>query len=384
MTRNRRFALPSLLLLLVSPPAAAQALTSLGLESPAAYGGDSVAGVVGILRVTAQGEMSVTLESSHPGVATVPAGVAVSRGGLGVFQVATRTVTEPTLVTISASRGGFTLRTTLRVLPTERLTFEDLPAETVVTDQYAHRGVSFAANAEPPSIVETDEAAERSVGGELKPQRTPRALFCGGAPLLADFLEPVSWVRLQVRITGRVWGSDFWAWLRIYDDDGRLLAIRGQAFIGSSNGPLVPVEIDAGAPVIRRLELRIISKRMLTTENEVSEENAFVVKVVDNLQFSPHSRGDRRFLRGDANDDAAADLSDAVFILGFLFAGGEEPACLKSADVDDSGALDISDAIGLLGYRFQSGPLPAAPFPACGSDRTLDELSCAGPTACRS
>ena len=47
-------------------------------------------------------------------------------------------------------------------------------------------------------------------------------------------------------------------------------------------------------------------------------------------------------------------------------------------DTDDSGLLDITDAIYLLGFLFQGGPAPPAPYPAPGKDATQDVLDCLG------
>ena len=88
------------------------------------------------------------------------------------------------------------------------------------------------------------------------------------------------------------------------------------------------------------------------------------------------------FVRGDANADREVDISDVIFILLRLFAGGSEPACGKSADANDNGVTDIADAIGLLTYLFLEGQPPAAPFPACGGDRTLDDVTCAAHAPC--
>jgi hypothetical protein len=88
------------------------------------------------------------------------------------------------------------------------------------------------------------------------------------------------------------------------------------------------------------------------------------------------------FIRGDANADGAADVSDAVRTLVYLFLGGVEPACPKSLDADDSGTLDVTDAVFELEYLFLGGPAPASPFPDCGPDPTGDELSCLSHAAC--
>jgi len=75
------------------------------------------------------------------------------------------------------------------------------------------------------------------------------------------------------------------------------------------------------------------------------------------------------FRRGDTNDDLSVDISDAVSILAYLFAGGPAPLCLATADVDASAVLDISDAVSLLGHLFAGGTAPVAPFPNFGDDQ---------------
>jgi len=87
-----------------------------------------------------------------------------------------------------------------------------------------------------------------------------------------------------------------------------------------------------------------------------------------------------RFRRSDANGDGDINLTDAVFLLGYLFLGSTPPPCLDAADTDDSGNLGITDAIGSLNYLFLGSAAPPAPFPDCGPDPTSDELSdCAYP-----
>ena len=89
-----------------------------------------------------------------------------------------------------------------------------------------------------------------------------------------------------------------------------------------------------------------------------------------------------RFRRGDANADGAHDVSDPIFILLFLFAGGLEPPCKKSADTDDSARLDATDPIYVLYHLFLSGPPPGSPFPACGRDPSPDKLGCEAYAPC--
>ncbi|HVR74999.1 MAG TPA: hypothetical protein VMT52_11730 [Planctomycetota bacterium] len=93
-----------------------------------------------------------------------------------------------------------------------------------------------------------------------------------------------------------------------------------------------------------------------------------------------------RFHRGDADDNGALQLTDALRVLGFLFLGLPAPTCLDSGDADDNGALQLTDALQILGFLFLGGPPPAPPGPpgdACGIDPTMeDELDCVSYTSC--
>jgi hypothetical protein len=80
------------------------------------------------------------------------------------------------------------------------------------------------------------------------------------------------------------------------------------------------------------------------------------------------------FRRGDANDSSLSDISDALFILEFMFIGGKSPGCLDGLDVDDNGAIDINDPLRLLGHLFLGDPVPAPGAQTCGPDPTDDAL----------
>jgi hypothetical protein len=72
------------------------------------------------------------------------------------------------------------------------------------------------------------------------------------------------------------------------------------------------------------------------------------------------------FVRGDANGDAEVDLSDAIFVLDWLFNGAREPSCREAVDIDSSEFHDVSDVISILGWLFLGGTPPTPPFPHCG------------------
>ncbi len=81
------------------------------------------------------------------------------------------------------------------------------------------------------------------------------------------------------------------------------------------------------------------------------------------------------FVRGDANNDGAVDISDAVAVVGHLFLG-MDLGCQDAADADDDEQLVITDAVYLLDFLFRSGAPPAPPYPASGTDPDGDILGC--------
>ena len=86
------------------------------------------------------------------------------------------------------------------------------------------------------------------------------------------------------------------------------------------------------------------------------------------------------FRRGDADQNGAIELTDAVNIVWALFLSTDPPydavfRCLDSADTDDSGEVDINDPVFLVNWLFLAGseiPLPGTLI--CGPDQTVDAL----------
>jgi hypothetical protein len=66
---------------------------------------------------------------------------------------------------------------------------------------------------------------------------------------------------------------------------------------------------------------------------------------------------------GDANGDGAIDISDAVYLISFIFSGGGAPGTCGGTnhglgDANGDGAVDISDAVYLISRIFSGGPAP--------------------------
>ncbi len=69
-------------------------------------------------------------------------------------------------------------------------------------------------------------------------------------------------------------------------------------------------------------------------------------------------------------------------MLSHLFGGGPQPPCLQAADTNDDGSVNLTDAIYLLNFLFTNGPAPATPVAACGPDDTADDLGCEKSAGC--
>jgi len=65
------------------------------------------------------------------------------------------------------------------------------------------------------------------------------------------------------------------------------------------------------------------------------------------------------FLRGDANGDGVITITDAIYLLNYLFRDGPAPDPMAAGDTNCDDSIIIGDAIYLLNYLFRSGPAPS-------------------------
>lgn len=68
-------------------------------------------------------------------------------------------------------------------------------------------------------------------------------------------------------------------------------------------------------------------------------------------------------LRGDVNADGHNDVSDVIYLISYLFKGGNPPECpspyLFCSDVNCDGKVTVADVVYLINYLFKGGPPPA-------------------------
>ena len=67
---------------------------------------------------------------------------------------------------------------------------------------------------------------------------------------------------------------------------------------------------------------------------------------------------DEKIHYGDCNCDGKVNLSDAVFLISYIFSGGPSPNPVVLGDANCSGTVNISDAVYIIQFLFSGGPAP--------------------------
>jgi Dockerin type I domain len=64
------------------------------------------------------------------------------------------------------------------------------------------------------------------------------------------------------------------------------------------------------------------------------------------------------YVCGDTNADGTVNVSDAVWIINYVFVGGDPPYILEIGDVNCDAAVNVSDAVWIINYVFMNGNDP--------------------------
>ncbi len=65
-----------------------------------------------------------------------------------------------------------------------------------------------------------------------------------------------------------------------------------------------------------------------------------------------------QYICGDAQGDESINVSDAVYIINYVFVGGAAPDPLEAADANCDSSINVSDAVWIINYVFVGGNLP--------------------------
>jgi hypothetical protein len=77
---------------------------------------------------------------------------------------------------------------------------------------------------------------------------------------------------------------------------------------------------------------------------------------------------------GDANGDETVNVSDAVYIINYVFVSGPLPVPLACGDANSDGTVNVSDAVYIINYVFVGGGAPEDCSP--GSENWIDGDCC--------
>jgi len=86
------------------------------------------------------------------------------------------------------------------------------------------------------------------------------------------------------------------------------------------------------------------------------------------------------FICADANSDGLVNVSDAVYIVNFVFVGGPAPVPLEAGDANLDGSVNVSDAVTIVNYIFQGSPICVSEdftityFDGCKTQGKVDTL----------
>lgn len=66
------------------------------------------------------------------------------------------------------------------------------------------------------------------------------------------------------------------------------------------------------------------------------------------------------YICGDADGDRTISVTDAVFLIQYIFADGPGPSPVLAGDADCNGSVEVTDVVYLIQYIFADGPAPCA------------------------
>jgi hypothetical protein len=65
-----------------------------------------------------------------------------------------------------------------------------------------------------------------------------------------------------------------------------------------------------------------------------------------------------QYMHGDANGDEVVDASDVVYLINYLYQGGDPPAPVEAGDANCDGEVGSSDVVYIINYLFKNGDPP--------------------------
>ena len=64
---------------------------------------------------------------------------------------------------------------------------------------------------------------------------------------------------------------------------------------------------------------------------------------------------------GDVTGEGVVDLADIVFLINYLYQGGEPPNPMEVGDLNCDGVVNVGDIVYLINFLYKAGPVPCSP-----------------------
>ena len=160
--------------------------------------------------------------------------------------------------------------------------------------------------------------------------------FCDGLLHIQSYAPPPAYI--DVPYSYQFWavgGAEPYIWKKISGD-----IPAGLHFTGSIIGTL------SGTPTT--MAEYTFSIELSDSDSPINKDT---IEITMNIIEPP-------YICGDANRSLSVNVSDAVWIINYVFSGGNPPLPLEAGDVDCSGSVNVSDAVRIINYVFSGGNAP--------------------------
>ncbi len=172
-----------------------------------------------------------------------------------------------------------------------------------------------------------------AIGWDYMPNTAPSA---ASGPMPAD-----SSTGIQVSATLNWTASD--------PDPGDVLSY--DVYFGTSSNPPLVVSKQSAATYVPPSALSYYTQyywKIVTWDNHLASATGPIWR----FKTAP--------MCGDADGNLAVNISDAVYLIAYIFSGALPPYPLEAGDANCNGAVNISDAVYLITYIFAGGQPPCA------------------------
>lgn len=172
-----------------------------------------------------------------------------------------------------------------------------------------------------------------------------------------------------------VLATNFWG---ANDEFGVMVGAGANASIGQGRGSIVQfyLRVKEGVPVGTQTQIRPFNP-VDESPGHTDPRRSSYADLSGLLNVYPTLVGGEltvveSVLCGDANGDALVNISDVVYLIAYIFAGGAAPSPPWTGDVNCDSMVNISDALYLL-FSAWGGPPPCDPSwdgsPDCGPNQ---------------